>query len=288
MNTALAAALQEEFFKSWDNFVSDEFIYFQDAAKGEFKERTWIVNWPTKYKNRAAYLDLDIILGLKGRDVQFRAIVEAVLGDGDIGGTEWGEEKGGEFKSSGVDGERGMLVDITKRIQSPERVLAEVIRSHIRLQRIDDLDGFRWEFRRGLSKSLLAPAGLVAMDREIGGSDGVVLLKKSQMPRKLTEAGSKRVSQFSYPNGNLPWDGGFKAKDVHSLFNIILTRNGYWVAFKENPDFLLKSVEVFSCPRKFHIRWNIPAHVTQKSLGFLSRSRRIFLMTGCSVCWPAM
>ena len=272
MNTALAAALHKEYFKSWDHFVSDEFIYFHDVIEGDLKERPWIVNWPTKYKNGAAFLDLDIILGLNGRDVQFRAIVEAMLVDSDVGGSEWGEEKGGEVESSGVDGERRMLVDITEPIQSPERVLAESIQSRIRLQRLDDLDGFRWEFRRDLSKSLLAPVGLVAMDREIGGSTGIVLLKKSEMPRKMTEAGSKRVSQFAYPNRNIRWDDAFKAEDVPSLFNIILTRNGYRITFKEKSDLLLKFVEMFSCPRQFQVSGYVFSHAATQTDSDSSRA----------------
>ena len=263
MNTALAAALHEEYFESWDHFSSDKLVYFRDVVEGNFKEWPWNVNWSSEYKLKRAFIDLHLILSLKGRDMQFRAIVEGALlmadarGMGDV-----------ETELTGIDSQRRMLVDITERVQSPERVFAEPIPSIIRLKRLDNLDGFTGDIPSGSSKSFFAPSGLVAMDRKVGVSGRGSSTQKRQVPRELAETGSKVVGKIAHQEGDYRRDIGFEAKDVHSLFNIVLFPNGHRITFNERADFILKAVEVYFCPpelKRGHINGIVHHLVTRKA-----------------------
>ena len=262
MNEELASALLKEYFKSWDHFVSDELTHFFDSEKGNFKGRSEFVNWPTKYEMRKAYLDIYIILGGKGGDVQFRAIVDAES----LHPNTWGMT-GVDPDLSRIDRERGMLVEITEHTESPDGVFSEVIPSIVRLKRLDGFDCLTGDIPCDTPKPFLASFRTVDMDRKVGISGRFAPTQEGELPCELTKTGPEVVGQLTSQKRDFLGDNGFKAADVHSLFSIILFRNGYRVALKKHADFFLKSFEVFFRPHGFNPCMVQPVHVTQTASG---------------------
>ena len=235
--------LREEELESWDHPVSHELVYFCDIPDPDLERRSRFVGWPAEYKLGRAWLEVHFVLGGE-REMKFNAIVKI---------DRLHRNVGVNLQLGATDRHRGVFVDIAQFVQLPKGVSLEVIPSLVRLKRLDDLDCLAGDVPRNTPEPLLAPLRPVPVNGEGCFTGRGATAQQSELPSELIQPRPQVVGELSDQQRDLVGDARLlKADDMESLFRIILFRYGNVLTPKKQPDFPLKSLEVFFRPQGFY------------------------------------
>jgi hypothetical protein len=237
---------REEGFELWDNFISNELIYFAQPIESDFKVGHSVsgVNWHTKWDVGNFYLQLKFVF-VGQRNTYQNAVLKVYTG---------GQNNiSVQPERNTANGDLLMLVDIGKFVQLPKGMFLTPRPVRVWLKRFDNLECVRRNALDFSGVTLVTGQGTFRLDGEAGLSSRFIGSDESQLPCELIQTGAESVNEISQQHGNGIGSDFLLNPDVMQRFlKIVVLPDGISII----PEFSnsgLEFVEAFVCPSKLHL-----------------------------------
>ena len=240
--------LREESRESWDNYISDEFVYFAEFGSGNLEPSHEISE---KYLNGDCWFELHFTCEEKIEgETHFNCIVEVANMSHSLLPSV---QRKMQVHAVGVHGNGTVFVYRPKFIQLPEEVISIGIPSVIRLKRVYGVCNCGWE-----QTEPIEVGGIPALENRemnvtlLSLSKDPYGVQVSQIPRELVKRRAQTTYEISQEHGN-DFIQGIKpnVKLVDSLLKVCLLPDG--VRFHHpHIELGLKCIKVHLRPAGFH------------------------------------
>lgn len=237
---------REEGFELWDNFISNELVYFAQPIESDFKVGHSVsgVNWLAKWDIGHFYLQLKFVF-VGQRNTYQNAVLKVWTGGQD--NISFQPER------NTANSDLLMLVDIGKSVQLPKGMCLKSRQVRIWLKRFDDLESNGRDALDFSGVTLVTGQRALRLNGKTGLPSRFIGCNKSQLPCELIQTGAESINEISQQHGNRIGSDFLLNPDVMQRFlKIIVLPDGISII----PEFSnsgLEFVEAFVCPSKLHL-----------------------------------